>query len=147
MVALVTKTCTGCGEEKVLAEFYKRSDKRNKRESTCILCTLARSAAWYANNRDHKRRVSRANYLRRKYGITAQDLDRLLLDQTGCCAICDQHLYHLRIDHCHTTNLVRGLLCPACNRTLCAIDTDGLLARLTGYAADPPAYPLLYGGE
>jgi hypothetical protein len=43
--------------------------------------------------------------------------------QNGCCAICGVQEKHtekkrLYVDHCHTNNHVRGLLCNNCNFVL-----------------------------
>src|ERR1017187_3557095 len=56
----------------------------------------------------------------RKYGITADDYDRILSEQGGICALCgdphgDRRRYRLHVDHCHLSGVVRGLLCSSCN--------------------------------
>lgn len=64
--------------------------------------------------------------LRSKFGITAQDYERMFNEQRGCCAICKIHQNafpkdpkgrqrRLAVDHCHKTGKVRGLLCLKCN--------------------------------
>ena len=54
------------------------------------------------------------------YGIDREQLNDMLLNQGGLCAIClcqleigPKKTYH--VDHNHTTGKVRGLLCPGCN--------------------------------
>jgi nitrate/TMAO reductase-like tetraheme cytochrome c subunit len=43
-------------------------------------------------------------------------------DQVGRCAICEEILSedtkHIHVDHCHKTNITRGLLCANCNKGL-----------------------------
>jgi hypothetical protein len=43
-------------------------------------------------------------------------------DQIGRCAICEeilpQNTKHIHVDHCHKTNITRGLLCAHCNKGL-----------------------------
>ena len=56
--------------------------------------------------------------LRLKYGVTVQNYNALYEKQKGCCAICNLPHPLLQIDHCHTTNHIRGLLCGNCNRGL-----------------------------
>lgn len=61
----------------------------------------------------------------KKYGINALDYEKILEQQNYVCAICEQpelandkhkdYKRSLAIDHCHTTNKVRGLLCTKCN--------------------------------
>lgn len=65
-------------------------------------------------------------YLVRIYNITIRDYTRMLEEQKGVCKICGKegftmakhHVLKLVVDHCHTTNIVRGLLCHNCNRGL-----------------------------
>lgn len=73
----------------------------------------------------------RAWNLKRKYGISVDEYDQLLVEQNGVCAICrskESHVYKsgklkdLSVDHCHSTGKVRGLLCVKCNRALGYLD-------------------------
>lgn len=55
----------------------------------------------------------------RKYGISREEYDELVTLQRNRCAIClEVPTKRLRIDHCHTTGQIRGLLCDECNRAL-----------------------------
>ena len=65
--------------------------------------------------------------IRRKwrYGISSEDYDAMLEEQDNKCKICfmkfntdDTKATTPCVDHCHTTDKVRGLLCPHCNRGL-----------------------------
>lgn len=74
--------------------------------------------------------------LRRKYGITAEDYDRMLAAQGGGCAICgkqpeEQKRYgkYLHVDHCHETGRIRGLLCDQHNLLIGRWDHDPVLLR------------------
>ena len=54
-------------------------------------------------------------------GITRQQYDQMLKDQNNLCAICTKPLGNgqdVNIDHCHTTNIIRGVLCRYCNMGL-----------------------------
>jgi recombination endonuclease VII len=61
---------------------------------------------------------------RRNYGITLAEYVAILEQQGGVCAVCAGHetsissrgeVKPLAVDHCHTTNKVRALLCSGCN--------------------------------
>jgi len=56
------------------------------------------------------------------YGIGDKEYNQLLEYQDKCCAICgadsDPCQRMLAIDHCHDTNIIRGLLCSVCNQAL-----------------------------
>jgi hypothetical protein len=74
---------------------------------------------WYSKN---KLRV-RENKLKRVYGLSNEDYDKMLQEQSGCCKICgvknsDTKKGYLVVDHCHKTGKVRSLLCDGCNRGL-----------------------------
>lgn len=61
--------------------------------------------------------------LKKLYGITVEEYERLHTEQGGVCKICGEpekskragRTRRLCVDHCHTTKIVRGLLCNACN--------------------------------
>jgi hypothetical protein len=72
--------------------------------------------------------------------MTPADYDAMLAEQDGVCAICKTGGHKLNIDHCHKTNLVRGLLCSACNLGLGNFGDDpGFLRMAADYAEAPRA--------
>lgn len=89
--------------------------------------------AWNRSNRkrladpEHLRK-KREDAMRRAYGIGADEFDALLARQGGVCAICQGapngpgSRFH--IDHCHASNVVRGLLCSKCNTAIGLMDDD-----------------------
>jgi hypothetical protein len=82
----------------------------------------------------------RANKLRALYGISSQEYNLLISQQSNRCAICgkipcsenkDRRLY---VDHDHKSKLVRGLLCQHCNTGLGFFKDDaGLLSAAITY--------------
>ena len=52
-----------------------------------------------------------------KYGITIEEYKKMLKKQNGKCAICGEESKggRLAVDHNHSTNKVRSLLCYHCN--------------------------------
>lgn len=65
---------------------------------------------WQNRDHEHQRNLRR----RRRYGISAEDFDRLFVEQGGVCAVC-RIKPPVDVDHCHSTGAVRGLLCRGCN--------------------------------
>lgn len=65
---------------------------------------------------------SRKHKLKTVFGITPEQYDIMLGNQNYSCLICKRHQTafqrRLAVDHCHTTNKVRGLLCSHCNLIL-----------------------------
>ena len=68
-----------------------------------------------------------------KYGMPTAVFDEMLASQNGLCAICEEKLVNLRIDHDHVTGRVRGLLCHPCNIKLAAVEDQAFLTRATQY--------------
>lgn len=68
----------------------------------------------------------RDNQLRRNYGITLDDYNRLNNEQNGVCAICRQPEVNkqLSVDHDHKTGKVRRLLCSKHNTALGLVEED-----------------------
>jgi len=59
--------------------------------------------------------------LKSSYGLTIGEYNKMLIDQNSVCAICGlppKYGHRLHLDHCHSTNNIRGLLCDSCNNGL-----------------------------
>lgn len=75
-------------------------------------------------------------FLKRKYKITVEEYDRILLDQGGGCKLCFRKPGErkLHTDHDHKTGKVRGILCHQCNWFLGTVDADSsILNRIAKY--------------
>lgn len=88
----------------------------------------------------------RRRRLRKEYGITLEDFNKMMELQSNVCAICEKpetrlvggrdhgKVDSLSVDHDHGTGHIRGLLCHACNRLLCnSCDNVSLLAKAIDY--------------
>ena len=56
--------------------------------------------------------------VKKSYGLTEQQVEKMLELQENKCAICKDELnrtHHAQIDHCHASGKVRGMLCINCN--------------------------------
>lgn len=75
--------------------------------------------------------------LRRRYGITLEQLHQMERQQKGVCAICLEKPKQGRlvVDHDHKTGKIRGLLCRSCNYCLGAFDDLAVAERLVEYLA------------
>jgi hypothetical protein len=96
---------------------YKESCQKNKREYYYRNKDkiLARLKANYSPDKSHAQKI------KRMYGLSIDDYNRLLEEQAYKCAICLREKYHKRrftVDHCHKTGKIRGLLCLKCNAML-----------------------------
>ena len=69
----------------------------------------------------------------RLYGLTHLQVEAILSKQGGGCALCGSTKL-LRIDHCHKTGVVRGVLCQKHNAALgLAGDDLAGVVRLLNY--------------
>lgn len=79
------------------------------------------------------KRLTRREAQCKRYKITMDDYERMLQEQGGKCAIC-QEKDPAFIDHCHRLGHVRGLLCGRCNTLLgMAKDRPDFLQRAIEY--------------
>jgi predicted Fe-S protein YdhL (DUF1289 family) len=64
-------------------------------------------------------KLSRTKYeLKRDYGLSIEDFDRMIEDQKGLCGICGREAnesWRWSVDHDHETGKVRGLVHKRCN--------------------------------
>lgn len=67
-----------------------------------------------------QKRGDRDSRLRRAYGISLKDYERILAEQGGRCAICGARprTKVLPVDHDKLTGKIRGLICYQCNHYL-----------------------------
>ena len=142
--------CRSC-YEKNLRKVNKEYHERQK--ENCRKWARENPEKKKKSDRESARRrsfvVKRASYLRRRYGITIEEYDKMLEKQNGCCAICGIHCddiksKHLCIDHCHQTGKVRGLLCRSCNAYLGLWKEDiNFFKRAILYLQDSDGYGFL----
>lgn len=71
---------------------------------------------------DKAKEVRRNQLLKKNFGITLEEYNKMFAEQNGVCAICHKHVESdiraLAVDHCHTTGVIRGLLCRFCNQAI-----------------------------
>ena len=111
------KDCALCGEDVVLEHFHRNPQRKDKRGSYCIDCARQLS-------QKHNRTATVA-----KYGMSEQEFENISAAQGYKCRICarsasKERYEKLSIDHCHSTGVVRGLLCLRCNTALGKFQDD-----------------------
>ena len=127
------KKCHKCGETKPRSEFAKATRLPDGLQAACKKC----KNAYYKNNYDKWRESD----IKRRYGLSIEEYNKLKAEQNSCCFICGKsekdNNRSLAIDHCHSTNKVRKLLCDTCNRVLGLIKEDAeVLSNMIHYLKD-----------
>lgn len=91
---------------------------------------LAKAKDWQLRNPDKVERIRRSQILR-QYGVDQDWYDAMLLAQDDRCAICRTLFTRTpHVDHNHTTNKARALLCSGCNIAVGVIESSKYLECL-----------------
>lgn len=126
--------CTKCKIDKPENYFFKR---KNRKQYWCKSCCKQAVDKWKSKNpkaisEAQKRRRQEVPHLfaqtrrratLKKYGLSPEDFLFMLKNQTYCCKICKTatpggFANQWAVDHDHTTNQTRGILCNNCNKGL-----------------------------
>lgn len=141
MAEAILKLCIHCNTSKPLEQMSKAPTSKDGYRSMCKDCFNA----YYRKRREEKHEQVRAyelkfhreRRLRVTFGITESDYAAMLAAQSGACAICKAKQRggrRLAVDHCHTTGMVRALLCDLCNKGIGMFrDSPDLLRRAMEY--------------
>ena len=141
----MSKVCSKCKEIKSLDKFSKDRSRSDGYCNRCKVCTSEYLKSKYNyKHPDYKypkmKEKGQRNYdLKRFYGITLDDYNRIFIEQTGCCAMCGRHQSEfkkrLAVDHDHKTGKIRGLLCTNCNLKLGILEDKNLVELSKLYLA------------
>jgi hypothetical protein len=127
--------CRRCGVQ------FRRRHKTGQIPKYCSRrCALKN---WAEKNPKRRAELNRKHNTS-KYGLTVDELDCLIDEQGGKCAICRQPppgvsgtAATLHVDHCHATGRVRALLCSKCNTAIGLMsDSPSLLRSAAQYLED-----------
>ena len=141
------KTCNSCTASKKIQEFYYDKRYTDNRYARCKTCCREKARARYKENPGHfkliQQKYIKANprkrtdtIMRSQTGLSLLAYEKLSYQQNHRCAVCKLKPVKRRldIDHCHQTNIIRGLLCNKCNQALGLLqDNPTLITNLLRY--------------
>ncbi len=122
LTASSPKRCSRCNLEKPRTEFHNDTDRRDGKQRHCKACSavVVERAKSTPEGREKFRRYTRHSALGKRYGITLEQYDAILLAQGGVCWICGKNRQDngqdLDTDHDWDTGDIRGILCKSCNK-------------------------------
>lgn len=102
-------------------EYFKQRYRDNPEDQKL------RSKKSYEKNKAKVLLRMRGRHLEKTYGISIEDYNLMVIKQHNKCAICGNtetattrtgEIRPLAVDHCHTTGIIRALLCNNCNLIL-----------------------------
>lgn len=130
------RTCTVCELEKTLDQFDRTTRTIDGRREQCKSCRSEyyqrHRATWSEEYKQKRADDKRYWRIQKKYGLTREQYEKMLLSQNSACAIClkpeggkyREKVIHLSVDHDHNTGRVRGLLCRDCNTAIGKLRED-----------------------
>jgi hypothetical protein len=120
-----------CKLEKSKEDFYKHKSHSDGLYDYCKPCWTSYQYSPEQKLKTNKRNIERGhqsqkkyewlrNYnLKKKYGITLNQYNQKLIEQSGNCALCEKNHRDCKnglvVDHDHSSGKVRDLLCVSCN--------------------------------
>jgi len=121
------KVCRICKKEKALSEYYKAFSNKDKHCNTCKKCKTKLDGEYRKRSKTpEKKAYERAMHIRRKFGISVEEYQKLEKTQ-DTCAICSNlfiDTFDKQLDHCHSTGKIRKFLCQKCNKALGLFNDD-----------------------
>ena len=104
-----------------LREYNAKYNEEHKEERRKYVLAHREEKLKYARkyNLEH-REEKRGHKLKRRFGLSQEDYDRMFAFQGGVCAICGSppNGRALAVDHGHDSGSIRSLLCSSCNQGL-----------------------------
>lgn len=115
------RACKRCLKVKPLSEYSQLQRWQGKHDHWCKECRTELVVAWNRGNKERAKRTRKHARLSQNYGMSLDEFEGMLEEQRHCCALCGEPFEpnrpakSARVDHCHATGSIRGLLHANCN--------------------------------
>ena len=129
-----SQECCHCRKIFSFNRFNKDRTKKNGYDSQCKKCNSKERKEQYQLEKDSI--IDPIDYwafrCKHRYGTDEEELKGILFSQKKLCCICKSNLIFNKglgwergaLDHCHTTKVIRGILCSRCNRVLGMVEEN-----------------------
>ena len=113
------KKCPKCGETKDETNWVFKDKEHKLFSSYCKDCDRVRKTLSARERFKDPERRKKENHRQRLWskGITQEQYNKMMQEANNSCQICSS-TNNLVIDHCHSSQKVRGILCWSCNVAL-----------------------------
>lgn len=120
----------------------KSREKRDNYVKNYRIKNRDRGILYLKQYMEKNKEVRKVKSIIKKYGVSKEEYNSLLLAQSSCCAICSKPIKSTLtkdeinfkdkaiIDHNHKTNKIRGLLCDMCNKGIGCLNDDVNILKL-----------------
>lgn len=122
--------------------YNKKANDRRNEDINFRIKKAGATKAWVIKNPEKSYRNDRNKHLKKRYGITLDDYNKMWEQQKGLCFLCEkpEAIFNRRrtkvlaVDHNHKTGKIRSLLCMKCNTAIGQIDDNPIiLMKLLNY--------------
>jgi len=119
------RKCTRCKQIKPIDAFNRAGKTSTGMQTYNIQCKQCANNTKKEYRKNNPEKLVDSD-LKRNYGISLADYERMFKTQNGLCAICNKPdtKRRLSVDHDHKTGKNRELLCSLCNLTLGHLSDD-----------------------
>lgn len=130
---MIARRCPRCGNKKPLEDFARNRSTRTGYGGYCKPC----HNSVVNENRRKNHGGNRSFWLNRRYQVDAIQVEWMILQQGGVCALCGAGKPE-HVDHDHRARRLRGILCFNCNRGLGKFSDElELMSRAADYLERP----------
>ena len=135
MSALTQAFCKRGHEMAITRRFARNGD------TYCSECKKIRHNLYKEMYPEKRKAYIKTASLKKLYGITKEKYKELMVISGNKCMICQSSPTNksLHVDHCHSTGILRGILCHGCNTALGLFRDDvSVLNSAIDYLNNPP---------
>jgi Autographiviridae endonuclease VII len=137
------KACKSCGVGKDFSKFGRLSTSMGGFTAKCLECLRELDKKRYQENPEKRKLQVKWGAIKSKFGLSEKQWNDLFESQGRACAICHvpfifsekkENSANPCVDHNHSSNKVRGLLCKLCNQGIGLLrDDPSIVARAAIY--------------
>lgn len=117
-------------KEKLQRQVKMSTPEEKKRRSDYKKSEKGKEANKKYKQSDKGKITELKSHLKRRYGLTIEEFNLMLINQNNNCKLCNEPLVkNSVIDHCHDTLNVRGVIHQKCNMLIGLVNDDIIMLQ------------------